>query len=385
MAKDFRNQSASCREVLPNSAIFQDFSLSELSPETRVRLQMSNEQSWFSSMGFAESYCFPPAERVFFLEDGSGQIIDKCFYREGMWGGVFKKIEVYGPVSPGSNLLQELQLRRRPSVIHMDRVAEPDLAGWKDTWRTRRVARVGEDCCIDLPKSASEYLQRLGSKTRKHLPYYVRRLEKEWGGEWIFENHCGANISRESYDCLLNLNRLRMDQKSIKSGWTAELRDHRWKAVKDCGLLFSLVHRCRIVGGTFSVVHANEAYLIVIAHDPQFDKLNLGTVSLWLTIKSLIQMGYMRYHLMWGHSFYKVQFGASAQPLYRLTVFENSFVAGVWHAADIFLVAKIWRLAARAWRRLSWRSPINRGGEAEDFDSSKEPFADATSPRMEKD
>lgn len=364
---------------------FHDFSLAELSGEMRNRLEVCHEPNWFSSMGFAEYYCFPPAERVSFVENASGETTEKCFYRERKWAGMFRELELCGPIDPRNSLLGELLLRHRVSAAHVQWVAAADLPEWKATLDAVRTERIGEDSCIELPKSCSEYLQRLGRKTRKHLPYYVRRLQREWGEEWAFEHHYGAEISRESYDRLLDLNCLRLSQKGIKAGWTPELREHRWRSVKDCGLLCSLVYGGRIVAGTFSFVHANEVYLIAIAHDPQFDELNLGSVVLWRTIEYLIQRGFSRFHLMWGQSFYKKQFGGSTKPLYRVTVFANPFIAGCWHVADYLLVTKAWRFAVRVWRRASWSIFANRVNTNKSSDSSDELLVDATPGRLKRD
>ena len=372
-------------KVPSNLDAFQDFSLLELSAEMRDRLERFYERNWFCSIGFAESYCFPPAERVSLIENGSGEVIEKCFYCERKWAGTFRELEVCGPMHPQCSLLRELLLHRRASTAHVQWVAAADLAEWKARFNTVRTERIGEDSCIDLPKSCSEYLQRLGSKTRKHLPYYIRRLQREWRQEWTFEQHYGADISRESYDRLLDLNHLRMGQKGIRAGWTPELREHRWRSVKDCGLLCSLVYKGKIVAGTFSFVHANETYLIVIAHDPQFDALNLGSVTLWRTIEHLIQRGYSRFHLMWGQSFYKRQFGGSAEPLYRVTVFANPLMAWAWRVADCLLVTTAWRLAVRIWKRASWSIFISRRNGSEFSNPSNEPLDDATPVRVKRD
>lgn len=333
---------------------FHDLSFSDLSPETTSRLLATNGENWFSSLGFARSYCFPKAERLCFFQDSSGEIIERCFYRESRWLGLIRRVDVLGTVDPESDIVRQLLSFRRADLLHLHWVTEKDLPLWKDNWRTQKANRIGEDCCIELPKSVSEYLRLLGTKTRKHLPYYVRRLEREWGNRWNFEAQYGHNISKHSYDGLLDLNRQRMGRKGRRTAWTSELRDHRWRLATESGLLCSLNYDGRIVGGTFSFVHAREAYLIVIAHDPQFDRLNLGSVSLWLTIQHLIRSGHNRYHLMWGRSFYKEQFGGTEAPLYQLTLFANRLISAPWNIADWLLLFKLKALSAKVWRRLSW-------------------------------
>jgi Acetyltransferase (GNAT) domain len=351
--------SVSYREFASTKTTFRDMPLSDVSRETRDRLERSPEESWLSSLGFAESYCFPPADRVSFLEDSAGNVVEKCFYRDEKWTGLLKRIEVCGPIDPESSLLQELQRCRGASIIRVQWMPAPNWSRWKATWSSRTAERIGEDYCIHLPHSSSEYLQRLGSKTRRHLPYYVRRLQKQWGADWTFAHQYGGEIARQSYDSLLDLNGFRMNQMGRKSGWTNDVRQHRWKSAQSCGLLCSLRYKDRIVAGTLSFVHSNHAYLIVVAHDPQFNTLNLGTVSLWLTVEHLIHKGYGQFHLMWGRSFYKEQFGGELKPLFRVTTFTNPMMALVWRAVCFSQVATGWRLAAKACHRLS-RSLLSR-------------------------
>ena len=210
----------------PKLGTFRDYALLKLTPEVRSRLQ-GCEKNWFSSAGFAESYCFPPAERVCFLEDSSGGITERCFYREIKSRGLFKSIEALGSANPLGVILRELQKLHRPSVVRVPWIAESDLPRLERGQRQLRAKRVGEDHYIELPKSTGEYLQSLGRKTRKHLPYYLRRLEREWGAEWAFSHRYATEIPREMYDGLLNLNGLRMRVKGRLSGWTSELREHR--------------------------------------------------------------------------------------------------------------------------------------------------------------
>jgi hypothetical protein len=353
------------REDSPDHRKFHDLALSELSAEMRSRLQRLRDPNWFSSAGFAQSYWAPPAERVAFLEDRSGQVIEKCFYREDKWAGVFKEIGIFGPADPDSRLLGQLQQSRRAHIVKLWWVAAPNAPLDKTFWKSFAVRQRTEDYCIQLPESPSEYLQTLGSSTRKHLPYYVRRLSKEWDSRWDFKENTGPNITYESYERLFELNRLRMDQKGRRTAWTEDLRRQRWALVQESGLLCSLRFGGEIVAGTLSFLHQREAYLIVLAHDPQFDRLNLGNISLWLTIQYLIRSGYSRYHLMWGRSSYKEQLGGKIQPLFDMLLFPGSSVAALWFAADSLMILRGWALATKASRSIRLRLPSKHPVAAE--------------------
>jgi Acetyltransferase (GNAT) domain len=334
------------REDSTDHSEFHDFATSELSAERRSRLRLS-DQNWFSSAGFAESYWAPPAQRVAFLEDRSRQVLEKCFYREDKWAGLFKEITIFGPADADSLLLRKLQQTRHAHIVKLSWMAEPQPPLDKSFWKSFAIRQRTEDYCIQLPDTPSEYLQSLGSSTRKHLPYYVRRLNKEWESDWGFQENTCSDITYKSYERLFELNHLRMDQKGRRTAWTEDLRRHRWKLVQESGLLCSLRVENEIVAGTLSFLHQREAYLIVLAHDPQFDRLNLGNISLWLTIQYLIRSGYNRYHLMWGRSSYKEQLGGKIQPLFDMMLFPGSSVAALWFAADSLMLLKGWALAAR--------------------------------------
>lgn len=359
------------REDSPDHREFHDLPISELSAEIRSRLRRLSDQNWFSSAGFAESYWAPPAERVAFLQDRSGQVIEKCFYREDKWAGLLKEIGIFGPADPHSRLLSELQQRRRAHIVKVSWMAAPNTPFRSSLWKSFAIRQTTEDYCIQLPSSSSEYLQTLGSSTRKHLPYYVRRLSKEWDSGWGFEENTGSDIAFESYERLFELNRLRMDQKGRRTAWTEDLRRQRWKLVQDSGLLCSLRFGNEIVGGTLSFLHEREAYLIVLAHDPQFDRLNLGNISVWLTIQYLIRSGYSRYHLMWGRSSYKEQLGGKIEPLFDMMLFPNSLVATVWFAADSLMMLKGWTLATKISRSIRLRLSAKHSVAAEITHPSK--------------
>ena len=302
-------------------------------------------------------------------------MIEKCFYREDKWAGLFKEIAIFGPADPGSRLLSDLQQRRRAHIVKLSWMAEPQPPLNKSFWKSFAIRQRTEDYCIQLPDTPSEYLQSLGSSTRKHLPYYVRRLNKEWNSDWGFKENTCSDITYKSYERLFELNHLRMDQKGLRTAWTEDLRRHRWRLVQESGLLCSLRFENEIVAGTLSFLHQEEAYLIVLAHDPRFDRLNLGNISLWLTIQYLIRSGYNRYHLMWGRSSYKEQLGGKIQPLFDMMLFPGSSVAALWFAADSLMLLKVWALAARVGgsvRPISTKRPL----AAEREDASETSSAD---------
>jgi hypothetical protein len=331
------------QESRSDAESFCDSSLLGLAPEVRLRLYRWKASHWMSSLRFAESYCFPPAQRVSYITGPDGEILEACFYRESKWGVVFKSISLTCLVQPESKVFQMLICHRLADLIQASFLPAAAVSQQRRGRNAVRFRQLGEDYSIELPGTPDQYLRNLGSATRKHLPYYLRRLKKEWGTDWRAEHAFGPHIAKQSYLDLLALNRLRMDRKRRRSLWTEELAKHRWEFVCETGSIQLILHKERVVAGTLSFVYDYEAYLVVIAHDPQFDRLNLGNTCLWMTIEQLIVQGFSQYHLLWGNSPYKEQFGAVSHPLYQMTLFTNPRAAVVWRAAELLGLEKMWR------------------------------------------
>lgn len=356
------------RSLLPLQAgAYRDEALHDLSSDARLRLHQWHSRDWLSSPGYAQSYSYPPPRRVCYLAAEDGQVLDACFYTASNWAGVFRCMSFACGVDPAGPLLDLLLQTNGADLIRIpfhDGSVRESLA----SPRVRSILRkMADDHCIQLPASAGNYLGNLGAQTRKHLPYYLRRLRKEWGNSWRFEHLAGNGIAKKTYRELLSLNALRMGRKRRRSLWTPEISEHRWPLVSECGLLGCMIHEERLVAGTLSFMHGRDAYLAVIAHDPDEDRLNLGNLSLWLTIEQLIAKGFERYHLLWGNSPYKKQFGAVARPLFEKIVFPNPRAARVWRAGELLQLEKAQRFTSAAIRRALWiLSPIGRASAHKD-------------------
>jgi hypothetical protein len=333
---------------------YRDSSLAELPLDVRVRFERWRAPHWMSSLPFAESYCFPPAERVSYLTGANGEIEEACFYGENRWALGFRCISLTCLVQPGSKILRLLASHRPADLIRAPFLPASSLSHSPEDRSAVSFLPFGEDHSIELPVTASDYLRSLGSTTRKHLPYYLRRLKKEWGGDWRAEHASGSGIAKQSYLDVLALNRLRMDRKRKQSLWTDELAEHRWELVSEMGSLGMILHKDRVVAGTLSFVYGDEAFLVVIAHDPQHDRLNLGNICLWLTIEDLIARRFRRYQLLWGNSQYKEQFGAVEHPLYEMTLFTNTRAQKIWRAAELLKIDKFWRLSKSITGKMAW-------------------------------
>jgi Acetyltransferase (GNAT) domain len=323
-----------------------DLALPQVPLETRRRFR-ENERTLFDSFGFSEWYCNPPAERAAYLADSEGKIHDKCFYRESSWLGLGRRIEITSPIHPNGRLAREIRKRNPHALINILFLSSGTLDSARTDGSQLWVQEMADNSYIDLPADPEEYLQTLGKATRKHLPYYWRRVQREWGSEGSIAFFRGKEITRAAFDGLIELNRLRMVQHGRLSGWSRAVADTRWKLFQECGLFGAVSLHGQLVAGALSLMHGQDAYLIVLAHDPQFDRFNLGNLSLWLTINHLIETHVCRLHLLWGDSFYKRQFGGKKTTYYRAVCFPYSGLATAFRIADAAGLSRVALLLGR--------------------------------------
>jgi hypothetical protein len=324
-------------EVKQNSSplAYEDVALSDLSPETRTKMETLHQGSWYGTFQFCKNYSYPPIDRCAFLRHkAEGKITRSVFYNTKRWGRVFRELEIIGHPAGCIELLEELLRVRDPDLITFLFQPKQYVAETPAHLRLVGFRRMGEDYEIALPSSNADYLKQLGKTTRKHLPYYWRRIQREYATNCTVSCLRDVNIKETDFFQLLKLNHLRMLKKGRRSLWNLPLARHRWRLVQGKGLLVGISVGGKLVGGTVCILHDQQAFLILIAHDPVFDNLNMGNVSLWLTVEHLINCRYRALHLLWGGSFYKEQFGGSLKPIYRVTYAANSKAATAKRFSD---------------------------------------------------
>jgi CelD/BcsL family acetyltransferase involved in cellulose biosynthesis len=287
-----------------------------------------------------------------FCANPLGRIDEVIFFSERKWAGLFKEMEIVGPVDPNAELLLKLRTKYRPDLIKLSLQSASNFPEKIDSWRLVEVRRINEDYSIPLGATPEEYLQRLGKQTRKHLPYYLRRLQRECQESFVIQTAIGEQISKQFFIDLLELNQLRMRSKGRETLWTRETAVHRWPLIQKTGLLVGLQLGGKLAGGTLSFLYGNEAFLVTIAHDPQYDRWNLGNICLWQTIEHLIRLGCRAFHLLWGTSFYKAQFGGQLAPIYRAMYARNERVATACRLWDLLKIEEVTALSQKISRRV---------------------------------
>jgi hypothetical protein len=299
---------------------------------------------WLTSLDFCRGYCIPPAQRAALWRNADGQVRGGCLYAEER-SGLFRRLRIWGPPACGAGDLRELMRARRAQLAVVERVDPRTADGLVASSKRARERPALEDHVIPLGRSMEDYRRSLGPRMARRLPNYVRRLRREWAGRHQEIRLEGPAIGEAEFRSLVGLNRARMARKDVVSMWDEERIALRLSLARRSGLLVGVTCDGALAAGTLSYLHAGEAYLAIVAHDPAHDPLHPGMVALWLTIERLIAMGCDRYHLLWGRSSYKTRLGGLEQPFHEVTIYSSRFVSGS---------AGIGRLLGRIARRVGW-------------------------------
>lgn len=315
---------------LPSGAMI-DLELAKLE-ECAVSHLKAASSSWLSSFGFATLYAQPPATHAWIRLGEHARIEKMCFFFEHQWKWRLKRVHIFGPTSMTPDEIMGLLRKRQASFATISCTPQEDMARWSGPWHRRSWRPVNEDIIVDLPGSEPEYMRSLGRNAQTQLPYYLKKLQKELGSKYAVVSLTGPQIPSAAFQELVELNRARIVRKGVSHLWEAQHVRNRLELARTCGLFCGIRRGDELLAGTISYLHGTEAYFILIGHNTDFDRLRLGKLALWLTIQQLIQLGFQRYHLLWGMSSYKLQLGGRPQSLMEVAVFCDVWAAGWWRA-----------------------------------------------------
>ena len=320
-----------------NAMKFADFSAKDIPADYESFLEKTC-QSFFGSSGYALLACDLPAERVSILLDEANRPNVAWWYRES-YIGTHKRIYIYGQMPASHKDIRQFVKWKGAACARIHPCFDyRKTFNYGFPWYRcviRQPEHEDNDFVIDIPDSQTNYLSSLGSQTRKHLPYYLRRVQREWGANFSITNQKHSAIKYDTLKALVELNKLRINNKGDEHLWSEQIIKNRLSLARECGMLHGLFFRNQLVAGTLSYCYENEAYLYLIGHAPEYDRLNLGNLCLWLTINNLIEDRIRRYHLMWGKGKYKLQFGGIEHPIYEVLVFRNLWIAIVYQVGQL--------------------------------------------------
>ena len=186
------------------------------------------------------------------------------------------------------------------------------------------VTGLAYDHIVSLPGTSDAYAKSLGTKTRKHLPYFWRKLRQECPSLTYVELH-QENISRLDIARIVEYGRDRMKGKGISPGIDSHYEERLFRVSQEFGVLGVLECDKEVIAGTITFRIGTRQFLWVISHKDAapWSRWSPGLVCLWRNIEAAIDSGIRDYHLLWGDSSYKARMGAKRVPLYSGTVHRS--------------------------------------------------------------
>lgn len=333
----------------------QDYSLKEL-PQTIKELLQNANLPWLNSFEFCLGYVPNPAERVLLRMKG-GNIHQVVFYRLIKRMGFLRTIEVIGFPNIVKQDIQGLFKTHKAylaTLNHLEQPVKPD-ENWCSTHAN--VYCHTYVTIAKLPTSKDEYLNLLGKNRKRQLPQYLRKVNRYFENPIEIRYESAKEIKFEDVIQLECLNRKRRAGKGKGVDSICDIQDRqqrRWHLTESLGLLVTLRYQGNIIGGTLNYIYGNEALMIVVAHDTQYDHLRLGHMSIWKTMEHLIDKGISECNLLWGRKEFKTQFLGVEYPWSVHIISLYPLLAIVWKIQICFNAFYM-----RAWRLLMTRVGVN--------------------------
>ena len=200
----------------------------------------------------------------------------------------------------------------------------PDENG---TYQAQKTASVS-DIIMDLPKDENTWLQSLDKATRKHVPYYKRRFLREYPDAEL-KVYRKEEISEELIRKIVHFNHLRMEEKNTHSDLDEADTVGTYKLCQYYGCVHTVELNGELLGATIDPELYGHGHLAVIAHDPAYNKYNIGQIALYETICDSIRAGDVRFHFLWEMSDYKRRFGGHLVELYYYHIYPGTSLRSI--------------------------------------------------------
>jgi hypothetical protein len=190
-----------------------------------------------------------------------------------------------------------------------------------------------EDIVISLPDTAQTYLRSLGKNTRRNIKRYNDAIVCS-SPSYCYRVLPAEEVSEELIRYIIDFNKVRMAGKNKVSAINDE--EERWiiALAKICGLVGVVTIDGRVCAASICCRVADNYYMLVIGHAPEYNEFSLGTLCCYQTICACIERGGKELHFMWGRLDYKyfflgVQRGYDRVDIYRTRAafLRNAMVA----------------------------------------------------------
>jgi hypothetical protein len=161
-----------------------------------------------------------------------------------------------------------------------------------------------EDLVLTLPATPQAYLANLGKNMRRNIKRYSEMLIHDFPS-YCYKVYEKDQISDRDIREIINLNKMRINDKNIVFGISEEQTDWIVHLAKVCGLVGIATIDGRICGGAIAFRIGKNYFMHIIGHDPKYNGYSLGILCYFLTICEGIQRGGNEFHFCAGRYEYK--------------------------------------------------------------------------------
>jgi CelD/BcsL family acetyltransferase involved in cellulose biosynthesis len=180
---------------------------------------------------------------------------------------------------------------------------------------------------LPLPESLEEHWANLGSKTRKHLRYYLRALQRLGPVEFVTVRN-NADIGK-AFDDLVRLHGARSSERGIVSTFLSPRVNsfHRaaLKSLTEAGK--AQIHQLRLRGECIAALYTFSAGARVLFYQsgmhPDFGRFSVGSMLIKYAIDDAVTHRFKEFDFLRGEEPYKYQWATATRRLQCLRMFDK--------------------------------------------------------------
>ena len=218
-----------------------------------------------------------------------------------------------------------------------------------------------EDIVISPLTSVDAYSASLKKNTRKSIRRHSNLLLRSHPS-YTYTVLPSEAVSEEMVRQIIGFNRARMADKEKVSAYTDAESEWVCALASARGLVGVVTIEGRVCAGAVCCNVAGRYFMLVTAHDPEYDQFGLGILCCYRTICECIERDGKEVHLLWGRHAYKASLCGVPQRFDRIAIYRSrgdylrNFDKVVFAAATGYLrEARLWLVNAEGQENLKGR------------------------------
>lgn len=176
---------------------------------------------------------------------------------------------------------------------------------------------------LSLPESAEAFRASRGRKTRKHLKYYLRALQREGAVEFVTARS-GPEIEA-AFEELIRLHRARFGTSAFLDRRVGSFHRAALEAASDSG--WTRIHLLKFKGKCIAALYALSAGRKIFFYqsgiNPDYSRFSVGSIMIAFAIEDAISNGCREFDFLRGDEAYKFQWTKSTRQMQSIHVFDG--------------------------------------------------------------